>query len=119
MSSHDPRVTLEQIEEFAEQAQQLCRETTLAELRADWRLAAALERKLECIGEGVKRLPSELRDRYPAVPWRKVTGMRDYICHGYDDLDYQVLWDAVQLHLPLLIQTVKQMLEDLGTEPAT
>lgn len=47
------------MEEFAAQAQQLCRETTLAELRADWRLAAALERKLECIGEAVKRLPAE------------------------------------------------------------
>lgn len=117
MSSHDPRVTLGQIQVFGRQAQELCRETTLAELQADWRPAAALERMLECIGEAVKRLPAELRDRYPAVPWRKVTGMRDYICHGYDDLDYLVLWDAVHLHVPILLATVEQMLADLGGEP--
>ena len=117
MSSHDSRVTLGQIQIFGQQAQELCRETTLAELQADWRLAAALERKLECIGEAVKRLPAELRDRYPAVPWRKVTGMRDYLCHGYDDLDFLVLWDAVHLHVPILLATVEQMLADLGGEP--
>ena len=116
MSKHDPRVTLGQIQIFARQAQELCRETTLAELQADGRPAAALERMLECIGEAVKRLPVELRDRYPEVPWRKVTGMRDYICHGYDDLDYLVLWDAVQLHIPILLATVEQMLVDLGEE---
>jgi len=117
MSSHDARVTLAQIQEFGHQVRELGRETTLAEIQADWRLAAILERKLECVGEAVKRLPAELRDRYPAVPWRKVTGMRDYICHGYDDLDYQVLWDAALLHMPPLLATVEQMLADLGGEP--
>ena len=36
--------------------------------------------------------------------------MRNHICHGYDDLDYLVLWDAVRLHIPLLLATVEQML---------
>ena len=116
MSSHDPRVTLGQIQEFGRQTQQFCSETTLSEVRANWRHASILERQLECIGESVKRLPAELRERYPAVPWRKVAGMRDYICHGYDDLDYQVLWDAAQLHVPLLMETAAQMLADLGGE---
>ena len=117
MSSHDPRITLEQIQIFGQQARQFCGETTLSEVRANWRHASILERQIECIGEAVKRLPADLRERYPAVPWRKVTGMRDYICHGYDDLDYQVLWDAVALHIPLLIETAAQMLHDLGGEP--
>lgn len=114
MSSHNPGLTLLQAEEFALQAQEICHGITVEILRTDWRLAAALERKLECLGEAVKRLPAELRDRYLEVPWRKVTGMRDYLCHGYDTIEHQVLFDAVQVHLPLLLTTVARMRRDLG-----
>jgi hypothetical protein len=33
--------------------------------------------------------------------------------HGYDDVDYQVLWDAVQMDVPVLLATVEKMLQDL------
>jgi uncharacterized protein with HEPN domain len=113
MSNRDPRFTLRQIREFATRAQELCAESTFEQLASDWRKTAALERLLECVGEAAKRLPAELRERYPAVPWRKVTGMRDYICHGYDTLDYRILWDVVALHVPLLVATVDEMLAAL------
>jgi len=48
----------------------------------DWLAAAALERFIEIMGEGVKRLPPALRDRYPAVPWREIAGTRDHLSHG-------------------------------------
>ena len=66
------------------------------QLLADWLATAALERFLEIVGEGVKRLPLDLRSRYPSVPWKEIAGTRDHLSHGYDDVDYQVLWDAVQ-----------------------
>jgi uncharacterized protein with HEPN domain len=37
------------------------------------------------------------------------------LSHGYDDVDYQVLWDAVQKDLPVLLGTVEQMLKDLDS----
>ena len=74
---------------------------------------AALERFIEIVGEAVKRLPVELRDRYPVVPWKEIAGTRDRLSHGYDDVDYQVLWDAVENDIPVLLATVDQMLNDL------
>jgi uncharacterized protein with HEPN domain len=65
------------------------------------------------LGEAVKRLPMDLRDRYPGVPWKEIAGTRDHLSHGYDDVDHQVLWDAVQKDLPLLLATVERMLADL------
>jgi len=81
---------------------------------ADWLATAALERFLEIVGEGVKRLPLDLRSRYPSVPWKEIAGTRDYLSHGYDDVDHQILWDAVQKDLPALLATVEQMLKDLA-----
>jgi uncharacterized protein with HEPN domain len=73
----------------------------------------AFERVLEVLGEAVKRLPEDLRKCYPAVPWRQIAGTRDYLSHGYDALDHQRLWDAVQQDVPILLSTVEQMLQDL------
>ena len=61
----------------------------------------------------MKRLPTELRDRHPAVPWKEIAGTRDHLSHGYDDVDYQILWNAVQNDLPPLLATIERMLKEL------
>jgi len=117
MSKHDPTVTLRQIADYARRAQELCSARALDELLADWRNALAFERVMEVLGEAVKRLPAELRDRYPAVPWKLVAGMRDRVSHGYDAIDHQTLWDTVQQDVPALLATVEQMLKEIEATP--
>ena len=106
---------MRQIQDAARRAQEICAGKTLDGLLKDWQATAALERFIEIVGEGVKRLPLELRNGYPAVPWKEIAGTRDHLIHGYDDVDYQVLWDAVQADLPPLLETIGQMLADLDS----
>jgi uncharacterized protein with HEPN domain len=113
MSRHDPRVTLRQVAEQARWAQELCARNTLAELLTDWQKRAAFERVMEVMGEAVKRLPPELTARYPTVDWRGIAGMRDRVSHGYDAVDYGLLWQSVETRVPGLLATVEQMLRDL------
>lgn len=70
-------------------------------------------RALEILGEAVRRLPPELCEAYPNVPWRLVAGMRDRLSHGYDEVDYEILRNAVHQDLPNLLKTVDQMIIDL------
>jgi uncharacterized protein with HEPN domain len=112
MSAHDPQATLRQIQDAAHRLQMICAGKTLEQLLADWQATAALERFLEIVGEGVKRLPMDLRSRHPSVPWKEIAGTRDHLSHGYDDVDHQVLWDAVQKDLPVLLATIEQMLKE-------
>jgi len=113
MSAHDPKATLNQIRDAAKRAQEICAGKSMETLLNDWQATAALERFIEIMGEGVKRLPLELRNRHPAVPWKEIAGTRDHLSHGYDDVDYQVLWDAVQKDVPTLLATIDRMLKEI------
>lgn len=112
MSRHDPKVTLLQIRDAAQRAKEICAEhDSLNSLVSDWKATAALERFIEILGEAVKRLPVDLREANSDVPWKEIAGTRDHLSHGYDNLDYQVLWDAVQTDIPLLLETIERILK--------
>lgn len=114
MSKRDPTVTLRQIVEHSRRVQELTTTHTLAAILSDWKLAAAFEREMEILGEAAKRLPVDLISSYPQIPWKQIAGTRDRISHGYDQTDYNVLWDAAKNDVPSLLSTVEQMLRDLA-----
>ena len=67
---------------------------------------------LHIIGEAVKRLPPELRQRHPDIAWREIAGLRDFVAHVYFALDLDILWDAIQEDIPALLTRIREILED-------
>jgi uncharacterized protein with HEPN domain len=113
MSRPDPKITLRQLLEHSRRVQELVATVALKDMLKDWKLASAFEREMEVLGEATKRLPADLTARYPQIPWKQIAGMRDRISHGYDETDYDVLWQAARDDVPPLAATVEQMLRDL------
>jgi uncharacterized protein with HEPN domain len=35
------------------------------------------------IGEAIKNLPGDLKERYPKTDWKKIAGFRDVLTHAY------------------------------------
>lgn len=80
---------------------------------ADEDLQIVLTHLVQVIGEAAARLSTELTDRYPAVPWRQVVGMRHRVVHDYFEIDLDILWHAVAVDVPRLGRDIDLVLTDL------
>ena len=62
----------------------------------------AVVRRLEIIGEAVKIIPEDIRNKKPEIEWRKIAGLRDILIHAYFGIDFDIIWDIVKNKLPEL-----------------
>lgn len=69
--------------------------------------------QLLVIGEAVKRLSPDLRQRHAALPWRQIAGLLDVLVHEYDEVDLALVSQIVETDLPRLEQTVLRQLDEL------
>ncbi len=70
----------------------------------------AFVRSIEIIGEATKKLPDELKRKYPNLEWKAIAGMRDRLIHDYFGIDYEIVWDVVINKIPLLQREIQQIL---------
>ncbi|HEY9700982.1 MAG TPA: DUF86 domain-containing protein [Allocoleopsis sp.] len=62
----------------------------------------AVEKALEIIGEAVKNIPDEIRDKYPHITCKSIAGMRDKLVHEYWGIDIEVVWKVIKNYVPIL-----------------
>lgn len=49
--------------------------------------------RMVILGEAANAVPSEMRARYPELPWARLVALRNRLLHAYFDLDVPVLWN--------------------------
>jgi uncharacterized protein with HEPN domain len=114
---------LDDIRQAAQKAMEFVRGMDYEAFAKDDKTAFAVARALEIVGEAAKRIPQSLRDRYPELPWRSMSGIRDKLIHDYVSVNLEVVWQTVQEDLPALLPMIQRVLDDLHREireaPAT
>ena len=110
MSEHDDRLPMLQMLEHAREAVSHVSTRRREDLDADRLLRLAQERLVEIVGEAANRVSAATQQRFGKVPWREAISMRHRVSHGYDTVDYDLLWDTIRDDFPPLIRALEDAL---------
>lgn len=94
----DPEIYLEDIENAIKKT----RDTPKTFLNA-------VTKNLENIGEAVKNIPDELKQKDPNTPYNDISGIRDILIHQYFRADRDIIWDIIQNELPPLQKAIQNI----------
>lgn len=115
MTLHDDTVALRHMRDHVNEAIGLAADRQRDDLDADRVFTLALIKLVEIVGEAAARVSGEIRSMHDKIPWRQIIGTRNRLIHGYDAVDYNILWHIVQSELPELLDQVDAVLADMGT----
>lgn len=68
-------------------------------------------RHLQIIGEAVRALPQDTRNKMPDVPWSNIVGMRHVLVHNYFGIDAELVWNVIDNQLAPLKTAIETFLD--------
>ncbi len=86
--------------------------TSLEDFLYNEMLKRALSMTSINVGELVKVVSDEVRNKYKNFPWKAVAGMRDITAHRYQTLRMEDVFVTVHDEYPMLIASLRKILEE-------
>lgn len=108
----DDKTRLTHMSEASRKALKFTKGFTRSRLDEDETLTLALIKLLEIVGEAAAQISGETKTRYPQIPWRKISGMRNQLIHGYSILNLDILWQTIIDDLPPLVEQLQKIIDD-------
>lgn len=70
---------------------------------------------MEVVGEASRRVPQDFRSRYPDVPWRQTSDLRNRLIHVYGEINFDTLWEIIRDEVTHLIEQLEAILDEQGS----
>lgn len=104
-----PEIFTGHIIESIELIEEYVKNKTEVDFFSSRQLQDSVIRRLEIIGEAAKNLPSEIKEKNPDIPWKKMAGLRDVLIHEYFGVDLELTWQIIQNDIPVLKRQISDM----------
>jgi len=111
--TRDMRLYIQDILESIEAIEEYVQSTTEEQFYRNRQVQDAVLRRLEIIGEAVKNLDEDFRNRYPEIPWKKIAGLRDVLIHEYFGVSLKRVWRVIKIDLVDLKLQISRIWEEL------
>ena len=112
MPHRDWKFRIKDILEAIHTIQKYTQHMELKNFVEDRRTVDAVVRNLIIIGEAAVHIPDDICLNHPEVPWYEMRGMRNFVVHEYYQANDAIIWDTVQVDLPLLPTLLNKVFED-------
>lgn len=106
----DPKIFLRHIIESIEWIEAYSKNLTKEDFFKSQQVQDALIRRVEIIGEAVKNLPGDFKEKHPSIPWQEIAGMRDVLIHEYFGVALNQVWVVISEDVPRLKQYISKIL---------
>ena len=110
MSVRSRTAALQHMLDHTREAVLLAQGKSRSDLDTNRLLNLALVRLLEIVGEAAGRMPKELCANHPEIPWPQIISLRNRLIHGYDSVDFNILWQIIANDLPPLIPILEAII---------
>lgn len=111
MSKRDHRLYLTEIIESGEAIHGYVKNYSLDDFYQSRKTYSAVIREFEIIGEAVGKLPNNIKQQHPNVPWQDIKDFRNMLAHHYFGIDLEIVWQVIHAELPTLISATKELLD--------
>lgn len=105
-------IRLQHMLDAAKKAVQFSQGRQRSDLDDDEMFSLAVVRLIEIVGEAAGKVETTTQERHPGIPWRLITSARHRLIHGYDDVDFDIVWSIITQDLPELIQQLEEAIKD-------
>ena len=106
------RGRLEDILKYAKNVEQIVSGITYEQFVADIRIYYSVMKNVEVIGEAANMLTFEFREAHSDLKWRQITNMRNFLIHGYHNVEEDLVWEAISVDLHPIREKIVKYLEE-------
>lgn len=113
MSKRDFKIFIMDILESIERIESYTKNKTENEFFDNYEKQDAIMKRLEVIGEAVKHIPKEFKEKHSKIPWKDISGMRDKLIHEYFGVVMERVWDTAKNDIPKFKNQISELLKNL------
>lgn len=73
---------------------------------------AAVERKIEVIGEAARNVSRPFQQAHPEIPWQLIVAQRHVLAHDYGEIKLEKIWRVAIVHLPVLVDQLNPLIAE-------